>query len=115
MADAKNWRQLIVLAAAIGGIGMSLTFVPRSVIYEVETTFATVPETDDGLIQWLEDQPDMFRVFVRRVPGGQRWRITVTYGRSENSGGPPHPDLDRAARQLGYALPMGPFEHSYRN
>jgi hypothetical protein len=97
---------VVVVAAWVG-----LRFIPASLGYSVEAEFASLPERDHELEEWLKTQPGVVShtVHVWRKDGEPKiLRIGFIMVR-DGWDRPPFPDLQGKCEALGYAGRTGPF------
>lgn len=114
-------RRMLVAVAVIAVLGFAgwygLHWIPADFSYRLETEFATVPADDEPLSDWVRSQPGVWLANVQRQPVGERWRVEILFGITQNAWQrqqPPLPDLDAAAASLGYSGPSGRFKDSPR-
>lgn len=103
---------LTAIIAAVLGIAawqVLLRVVRASYGYHVRAQFASLPQVDTKLQEWIKAQPGVVaphQVFIWRT----NQTVTVFFIMSRNlKGYPPFPNLESACKELGYAGELTPF------
>ncbi len=119
MDTRKRIRQWSIWLAIDAGILFAIYTVIRHTVhvsgsYVVEARFEQMPSDDSAFTDWLRSQPGVVphTVSVGRFEEGDKL-LYVSFIQSRSvAGEPPFPDLEGAARRLGYMEPDGPFRDS---
>jgi hypothetical protein len=105
-----------VLALLGSAAWVGLHWIPADFGYDLEAHFETVLPDDEALAQWARSQPGVYLAHAQREQLGSRWRVEVLFGITRNGWGQPTlPDVDKAAAELGYRGPDGPFRRTPHN
>ena len=100
-----------LVVIALGACCYLVNFIPASCIYNVETSFKILPNSDAPLVQWLQEQPGVISHTVQIVRTGPvSANVNVMFMQSRNGWGyPAFPNLERECQKSGYEQPAGRF------
>ena len=105
----RTLLKCVVAIVALAAMTLfALTFVPASVIYELDATYQNAPDSDDKLRNWVIAQPNVVEhtVHINRRDNQKLEVIAIVCQNSWNAR--PFIELDRKCAELGYEL-AGPF------
>lgn len=104
-------RALIIFVAIVGvALGVwrvAASFIKPSKIYAIKVAVAKMPANDDAFIDWLREQPGVYRASIKRNPDSVE--VVFIMNRDLN-GHPPAPDLRRGLERFGYKG-IGKFQY----
>jgi|GEM_PF-4073785 len=101
-------KRIILIVALVSVVLGSITLIPASRMYSVESRFANGPTDDTQLVNWLKSQTGIVAhtVHIKRRTD----MLVLEFVMPQNAWqSPPFPDVEQAALRFGYSIDSNGF------